>query len=538
MNLIQSPEKLFSVIALTFLVLLTYANSLQNEFLSDDIPSIVQNENIKTFSFVIANPLAAVQPFIYFLIYRIAGPNPAAFRLVNILFHVGTVWLIYLIISRLINSKVAFISAAIFAVHPILTESVTWISGGPYSWYSFFFLLSFLTYIRSHNLNSYIISLAFFIISMSLNPKAISLPFIFFLYEIALAKDKNWAKTLPFFFVSGIWGLHLVGLVGQRLSSVQAFFPQASGIYNPAVQIPIAITSYLKLIFWPKDLTLYHSELSVTRFEYALQIIVFLLFLGLVLYSFRHNRLVFFWLSFFFISLLPTLTPLRLGWVVAERYVYLGSIGIFVVISLVLYKLSKLHHVKIASYIIFGLIITALCARTVNRNIDWRSEDNLWIATAKTSPSDPQTHNNMGDVYGRHGDLSSAAREFEIAIQLNPNYAAAYHNLGNTLRDMGERGKAIENYQKAVSFDPNLWQSYQNLAAIYWGQNKLDLTRDNLQKAIAINHHSSDLYANLGVIYLVQDNKDDAKKAFLEALNIDPENPRAKAGLEKTIAPN
>ena len=101
------------------------------------------------------------------------------------------------------------------------------------------------------------------------------------------------------------------------------------------------------------------------------------------------------------------------------------------------------------------LHLFALSVRTITRNADWKNQDTLWLATAKTSPSSPQNHNNLGDYYGRQGDLEKAAEEFKTAIKLKPNYGDAYHNLANIYHQMGEDDLAIENYRKALSFNPN-----------------------------------------------------------------------------------
>ena len=110
----------------------------------------------------------------------------------------------------------------------------------------------------------------------------------------------------------------------------------------------------------------------------------------------------------FLISLSPTLTPFRLNWIVAERYLYLPILGILAPFGLGLIKLSQMVKVKGLVYVSLIIIITLLSVRTIIRNIDWKNEDNLWIATGKTSPSSPNTHNNLGDVYGRLGDKQKA----------------------------------------------------------------------------------------------------------------------------------
>jgi len=149
-------------ILLFFLVLIVYANSLNNGFVSDDILAIPKNPVIGSVTSFLSQPYAFVQPLLYSFAYKVGALNPAIYRLINIVFHLGTVWTIYLLFSALGKKSDGFYPAAIFAVHPILIESVGWISGGPYVRYSFFLLAALLTYIMSKkNKQFYFISLTF-----------------------------------------------------------------------------------------------------------------------------------------------------------------------------------------------------------------------------------------------------------------------------------------------------------------------------------------------------------------------------------------
>lgn len=395
---------------------------------------------------------------------------------------------------------------SLFAVHPILVESVAWLSGMPYALSAMLFLFSFFFYINSRNNSKYYyFSLLFFLATLNTNDKAISLFLIFVFWEFCFGSLKNaWKKTVPYFAVSFVWMAMSVLKIGYRIQSIDAVSysgGQNSGLYNPLVQVPIAIANYLKLIFWPEKLTLYHTDVSFTQIQFVIIYIVFLAFLGILFYSFKKNRSVFFWLSFFLITLLPVLTPFKIAWIVAERYAYLGTLGIIVPVAMFFdWTARKYGAYKTQIYAGFALIILALSARTIARNGDWKNEDNLWLATAKVDASGQSIHNNLGDVYSRQGDFPKAAEEFQKAIEINPNYGDAYHNLANTYKAMGKNDLAIENYQKALKINPNLWQSYQNLAAIYFDKGDYQKSLEYIQKAIAVNPQDESLKSNLETI--------------------------------------
>ncbi|MBI5465430.1 tetratricopeptide repeat protein [Candidatus Gottesmanbacteria bacterium] len=517
---------------LAFLVFAVYLNSLGNDFVSDDIGTIRDNPLINKIDYIFYfrfNPTSVLN----FLVHQLFGLNPLFYRFINILAHFGSAWLIFILLSLLQNPPVPLFAAAIFAVHPLLTESITWISGGVYCQSAFLILLSLLNYLlyqqNRKKVFLYLSSVALFVFAFLTNNKLIIFPLILFSYELSRKTlGNNWLKIVPYALVSLFGAFYLFGLLGPRMALLETSFYQQPGINNPFYQIPIAVTSYLQLIFWPKDLTLYHSEMSFTQTEFLIRFIIFITFIIFIIVSSFKNRPVFFWLSFFLIALLPTLTPWRVSWIVAERYVYLSSLGIFVAVAMTIVKLAKIFQNQRLSFFLLGIILALLSVRTIIRNADWKNQDTLWLATAKTSPSSPQNHNNLGDYYGRQGNLEKAVEEFKKAIELLPGYADAYHNLANTYQQMGRTQEALENYQKAVTFNPNLWQSYHYLSAIYFGEGKYDSALENLQKAITVNPQNANLYTNLGIVYLKMGEKQKAKEVFQKALNLDPGNTKLK----------
>jgi len=346
------------------------------------------------------------------------------------------------------------IAASIFAVHPILIEAVGWISGAPYSQYAFFFLLSFLFYLFSKNNQKYLYySIVFFILTLLSSGNAIALFLVFALYELAFGSLRhNWKKFLPYFSISLFVLILLVAKIGYRVSTIESqSYQSAGGMYNPFVQIPVAIGSYLKLIFWPAHLTLYQTEMAFTRGQFLFLLAIFLAFLGALAWSWFKNKTVFFWLAFFPITLLPTLTPFKISWIVAERYVYLGTLGVIVVVAMLFDRILKINeNAKMVGYFFLVALVASLSVRTIVRNRDWKSEDTLWLATAKVAPSGQVIHNNLGDVYARQGDMQKAVEEFKKAIEINPNYADAYHNLANTYQMMGQLDLATDIIKKRL----------------------------------------------------------------------------------------
>lgn len=539
-----------SLLFLFVITLLVYINSLTNSFLSDDIAEIVNNPNIGNLNYaIISHPFGFIRLILYWIAFQIGSLNPLFFRLINISFHLGSVFVIFAILKLKFSKKLALFVATLFAIHPAISEAVVWISGGSYPQYSFFFLLSLLFYLLSKEKIKYLwISVLLFLFSFMSHPQMpLALFLIFPLWELCFGNlKKNWKKTIPFFGVAIIYALIVLSSIPERETTLQATHYQEGGIDNPFVLIPVAISSYLELTLFPNALTIYHSELVFGTINFLIRALLTITLFVSILISFKKNKFIFFWGLFFLIALSPTLTPFRLNWVVAERYLYLPILGFFTILGFYLEKLSNISKYKQLVYTIFAIVIILLSTRTIIRNIDWKNQDNLWISASKTSPSSPNNHNNLGDLYGRQGDKLSALKEFQTAIALKPNYGDAYHNLANTYGEIGEYEKALENYQNAIKYNPNLWQSYQNIAAIHFekarqatnsaqiAQQEYTLTVENFQKAIQINPKNINLVNNLGIVYLLSGNKAKAKEIFNFILSSDPNNQTALAGLAET----
>jgi len=524
-------ERLGYHIILSFFVLFTYFNSIGNAFLSDDIFGIVENPHIGEWSNVTSSSFHFFQPLVYYILYHLGGLNPILFRLINIFAHLGSVNLIFLIVCTLLTPLAAFIAAALFAVHPLLSEPIVWISGGTFVWYSFFFFLSFYWYIKSiHRKVFYYFSLVAFWMSVTTGAPAVVLCGVFVLYEMSFGDiRKRWKYAVPYILLSGLFAFIAIKGIGSRLTSIETNFYQQETSYNPILQIPVAISSYIELFVWPAALTLYHSELHFDMWTYALKVMVMSgVFISIII-GYVKNKYVFFGLSLFVLSLLPTLTPIAVAWVVAERYVYFGTFGLIFITAYFLSKLSKVNE-----GILYGVLISLILVfsvRTIIRNVDWRNEDNLWIATGKTSPSDPKTHNNLGDTYARRGDLQKAAEEFGMAIQLNPQYADAYHNLGNIYRQMGETEKAEKLFRQALDINPNIWQSHQNLAAIYYERKDYQNAEKYSLEAIKLKQDLPQLYNNLGVVYMQSGQLEKAHASFQKSLSLNPHDEFAQKAL-------
>lgn len=537
--------------SLLLIVLVLYLPFLGNQFLSDDIFGIINETKITSWSYVWSNPFAFIRPLFYFLITNIFGKVPAMFRLLNIVSHLLMVGAVYLLVELLVSRRVAQVTAILVAIHPIMIESVTWISGGAHSQYSLFAVISVICYILARakkNEKYYYWSVGCFLVSLLFSEKAMMLPGILLMYELfygALRKGrvvKEIFKLWPFVGLSGLWLVVNLGAIGKRTAILATTFSSQIGEQHPLWQkVSLSISEYLGLIIWPDRLTLYHSDVSSPWLSMGMRAgILSLVIVGLLWASIRgwqgsyRWRRVGFWGGWFIITLIPTLTPWASAWVAAERYVYMGTVGVFVLVAGLWVKLELKSEIwKKVMWVIGIVVAVALIGRNLTRNLDWRNQDYLWLASERTSPSSPQNMNNLGDLYVRRGENEKALAYFKQAIVLNPNYADGHHNLANIYRALGKIEEAKTNYLIAAELNPGLWQSWENLALLAYQKKDFKLTNEYIEKALEIYPNSEELLTNAAIMYWEEGEKERSVEVARRLLIVNPNNQVARNVMSK-----
>ncbi len=528
-------DKWVALLLFFLIVFAVYFNSLGNSFIVDDALTF-NNPRLQTFSFITEYPFSFIQPLFYFITIKLFGPSPPMFRMVNILFHTATVWLVFLLITKFSNRKVGYLTALMFAVHPVLSESVAWISGGGHVIFSFFLLCSLWFYTSSKK--RYGFSILFFLLALLISTKASIFPFILFSYELALSDlRKNWKRLIPFFGLLTIFSaMYYFPQIGNRIADIQQNGNSTPITYDPLILLPYSVSSYLQLIFWPSTLSIYHPNLPLQPLEFFLRILASIGFLGGLIYTFIKKKAIFFWLSFFLISISFTFLPINLFWIVAERYVYFGTIGIMFLVAYLLSLLIKKQKTEILGWVLFILIMIAFSARTIVRNADLKNEKTLWLSTVKSFPEFHQGYYSLGVVYEEEGDLNKARNEYERSIQLYPNNPKAFINLGSVLLKQKKFDDSLKASEQAIKLNSSLFEPYQNVAVVYFEKKQYDKATYYTEEAIkriprqsdAYVFSVSELYFNLGSIYYLADDKASSLKYFQESAKFNPTNEKTQ----------
>ncbi len=459
-----------NVSPIVVLVLIVFASGLGNRFVSDDIPTILENQDIGSWTYI-----EKVFPTITFasllsLEHKFFGINPTGYHVAGILMHLINVLLVYKILKRISSESTALVASAVFGLHPLAVEAVTWTSGNIYVLYALFSLLSidaYISFLEKRKQEYAYLTLIYALLAFLTSEKALILPLLLIatrkIFDVRVKEKLLWIGIIL------IWGgmvVMNVQRVPQRIADFSQDVTDTETTETQLIklaQVPVSISEYAKLAIFPRALTLYHSDLSMTWTELGIRtsLGIGIGILGFVLWL--KDKLTGWAIMWTLITLLPTIVPLDIAWIVAERYIYLGLVGIGTLAGILWYKVAN----KDVSKILAVLIFAGLCLRTSARVHDWRNEDTLWLSARKFSKRSAQNHNNLGDLYARHGNYEQAIQEFGKAIELKPSYAEAYYNLGNTYLKVGDVQDAKETFETVLKLSPSLWQTYVKLAQIY-----------------------------------------------------------------------
>jgi len=212
----------------------------------------------------------------------------------------------------------------------------------------------------------------------------------------------------------------------------------------------------------------------------------------------KYNKKITFGTLFFFITLIPTL-PTK---IIADRYIYIPSIGLFFIAAEGFYWVyrSKLEPIKIVKPILAILLIGILGTfsfLTWGRCQVWKDSISLWSNVLKNYPKIPIAYNNLGEAYLRKGDYEKAISNYNQALRINPDYDKVYYfydNRGTAYLMKGDYEKAIADYHRALRINPNDSNAYHNRGTAYLNKGDFEGAISDFNKALEINPGNAETY--------------------------------------------
>ncbi len=491
--------------ALAFLV---FANSLWNGFAFDDGFVIEDNPVVHDLSALwsilasgywrdsniglLYRPLVILS---YAFNYALAGAAPFTYHLVNVLLHAGNSALVYLLVVALFRARgLAMGAAAAFALHPIHTEAVANVVGRAELLANAFLLLSWLWYLRwgeapararSRGLAA---SVAAFGLALLTKEHAVVLLGLLVVTDLLRASQEGlplgrtiWERCRSayawYLLPLAAYLLTRLFVLGVLLGS------QPSWWTNPLAHVDFwtrwataikVLGKYLWLLVVPVHLSADYSYNRIPLSRSLLEpgaltaLLALAGALGLAVRGWRRWPAISVGIAVLAVTILPVSNlPFPIGTIMAERLLYLPSMGFCLLLATLVTALAARPRWGAVASGAFAVLLLAYGARTVVRNRDWRSEAALFAATVRTSPNSTAAHYNLGTAMLNRGDLPGARRAFERSLEIYPDHVLAHTNLGIVLQREGRLDDALAAFREALRILPEFAFAHLNLGRLY-----------------------------------------------------------------------
>jgi len=555
---------LISPLILIIATIIAYYPSLFYKFFFDDFPTIIENfsviKNSQNYWGEFYNSNRWISRFLNNLSYYYWQKDPFFYRVINLGIHIFTgIFIFFLVLKTLKINKnsflkkyansISFLTGALFLLHPLQTQTAT-----------------FITQMRLEGLVAFFTFLILLIFTYTALTKNILLKF--FLYFITLiltsfaAGTKEIVVVLPililifdWFFISrGIYKIFLKNLIMHALIFIALFGTLAKfrwhvtdiikqvpkieidnsrgnivtqnssekiTVKNYSISQPKIILHYLTIFFLPHKIAFdydYKLSKSILDLDTIIPLFIIFLILALSLFLFLKNKnnIFAFCTLWFFICILPRASILPTTELICDYKTYLASFSIYFFISIIFFYLTNyLLNFKFFKIIklqktILLLSVILLAISTWQRNLVWSSELAFWQDAVKKTPNKARLLNNYGVALAENNKTLHAIKIYKKAIELDPTYAEPIINLAQYYQNTGNIELALQYYKKAIVLKEVHPEMYLNLGVIAFQANQFEQARDFFDMAIKIKPYYSLAHFNLAQTYI---KLNDVKKA-------------------------
>jgi Flp pilus assembly protein TadD len=606
----------FVVLAAGIILLLTtivYANSIHNDFTNwDDLSLVVENPAIRSLSIdnlidiFTPKPGKTYQPvrvLSYAIDYSLWKLNPLGYHLGNIALHGFSAVILYLLLASLLNQMraesslesnriIALLASLLFAVHPVNVEAVTWISSRKYGLLAFFYFSSFYFYIKNSEKGRYhriyyALSIVSYVLSLLSSPFSVTLPAIVFLYDYCHIRDINLYNIIKSRLLSYL--PYIVLSISQFIILWNSFTTtpgpepaikshEMDNILYTFLTMLRVLYDYMKNLifpFWLNNMYVDHTSTSLLEYKVILSLFVILVLSGILFFQVRAgNKVNLFCLGWFVLTWLPVSNIIPISTKMADRYLYLPAVGLFLLFSLAVYNTSHRRRFsrkakQLVTVPVIAFLVFSLSYLSIDRNRVWANSQTLWEdslrkapaywvphmnlgltmaqqgrieeaisyyrESLRLNPNSVHTHNNLGVVLLERGQIGDAIGHYVAALRLKSDYAETHNNLGIALFRLGNFDQAIAHYRKALRLDPDFGKAHNNLGNALAEQGRFAEAISHYSKALETKAHYPEAHNNLGAALAQQGKLNEAIIQFESALRLKPDYAQARANLRTAM---
>jgi tetratricopeptide (TPR) repeat protein len=557
---------------LVVLTLLIYASGLNGPLVFDDMSNIEYNPHIrleklsfdglKKAAFDSPAEFRPVANISFALNYWLHGYKTSGFHLVNVLIHVTTGVFLFFFIRLTLRMPalslkyeshqwVAYVAALIWLVHPLQTQSVTYIVQRMNSMAAMFYVMALFFYacgrVSQTTQNRWLWfggCAAAGILALGTKQIAATLPFFIFLYEWYFLQDLNWhwfkRRMLPLAGVLLFFGiLALIYLGADPLESILGGYQRRDFTLLERVLTQFrVVVFYISLIGFPlpsrlnldRDFALSHSLLDPVTTLLCMVTIA-----GLLFFAWRlapRQRLISFCILWFFGNLVIESSVIGLE-IIFDHRTYLPSMMVCLLAVILLYSILRSKWACIG---VLAVVAMAFSFWTYERNAVFRDQISIWGDCVAKSPNKARPHNNLGIFLKRKGRLDEARMQFEKALQLKPDYPSAHINMGATLVRQKKLEAALEHFAEAARIRKNFPEALYSMGTVLVLLGRSDEAQGHYEKALAINPDYADAHLKLADILDQKGRQQEAIAHYKKALRVNPHYLQAHNNLGVTLA--
>ena len=504
---------LFTLAVIIFLI---FANGISTPFQSDDERHIYISPLVKDLSnFTNLSQIhnRHINGLSFALNYKLGQENPFGYHLFNILIHIVSTALVFFITllttwkgtswGKDAAKNIALITALLFGLHPIQTETVTYISGRPGGLAGLFYFASLLLFILAslkdckipRAILIYILSITSFLMAVLCKETAVTLPIIIVLYDLCFIKGHNWA---PFRFRAGYYLCYpaLAAAIFHFAPNILRFMDTLNiASFLKKINLPLGLVQLdllkhpLKLFLFPINLTFeydFPTQVSWSSLLTSIVIVLLCLFLACKKFYIKNSLLTFCILWFPF-TIAPTNSFMERTHLFSERNMYIPSFGLcllFAVVFFLISKTQKQHALWRNCLLLF--ICAAFSAMVIKRNQVYSSPSSLWADTFRKSPKKISIGKTLSIHYLMEEDYTNALKPLRALLEINPNLYDVHLNLGIANKSLGKFSEAETNFKEAIRIKPDDPDSHFNLASLFGNSRKFLQASQEFDRADAL----------------------------------------------------
>ncbi|MFC1475000.1 tetratricopeptide repeat protein, partial [bacterium] len=313
--------------------------------------------------------------------------------------------------------------------------------------------------------------------------------------------NKRIERILPFFMACGV--VLAADIFFSKKTGI-VYSPYGGSLWTHLITIAKIPHLYIQKILWPSNLCADYSyipETSLFSLSVLLSVAVIILIAGAFVYFAKRDRAAAFFIAWSVFNLAPVMNIIPTSKLIADRYAYLPSIGLFCLAGHLVVKWAaggdeesrKSPALKAAAAILIICAVAGSAYTSVRRNRIWRTDFSLWSAAMKVEPENPIVLHNMGYAYFEQGDPVTAEKLLLEALKRDPNDVPAMVNLGAIEYELkGNTEKALAYFEKAAELAPHRIQTWVNLFVVYLEQEEFEKAAAANWKAISLDRHNPD----------------------------------------------